>query len=110
MNNNEKDIEEFKSLLTNNKHYSEALVNLLIKKLDSNCNYPHELAITTFQEINDLIYKDTSAIIKHFSDHPEDIEFIERKNPLCLESMRDYLLKLFRVVLKVCGHDIKKFI
>jgi hypothetical protein len=24
--------------------------------------------------------------------------------------MRDYLLKLFRAVSKVCGHDIKKFI
>ena len=35
---------------------------------------------------------------------------MERKNPLCLESMRDYLLRLFRVVAKISGQDIKKFI
>lgn len=39
MNNSDKDIEEFKSLLSSNKHYSEALVNLLIKKLDENCKF-----------------------------------------------------------------------
>lgn len=39
MHNNDKDLEEFKALLVNNKHYSEALVNFLIKKLDSNCKH-----------------------------------------------------------------------
>lgn len=69
-----------------------------------------KVEITTFQEINDLIYKDTNLLIKYFEDHPHEIEFMERKNPLCLESMRDYLLRLFRVVAKVSGNDIKKFI
>ncbi len=38
MSTAEKDILEFKSLVESNKHYSEALINLLIKKLDENCN------------------------------------------------------------------------
>lgn len=37
MNSSQKDIDEFKELLKSNKHYSEALINLLIKKLDANC-------------------------------------------------------------------------
>ena len=69
-----------------------------------------KVEITTFQEINDLIYKDTNLLIKYFEDHPHEIEFMERKNPLCLESMRDYLLRLFRVVSNVTGNLIKNFI
>ena len=66
--------------------------------------------IETFQEMNDIIQKDTDQLISYFIENPDNTSLIEKKNPLCIEAMRDYLYRLFREVHKQCGHDINVFI
>ena len=80
-----------------------ALIEFFLQKFDNS-------SISTFQEINDIIKLGTDHLIDYFIKNPSEQVLIEKKNPLCIEAVRDYLYRLFRGVQKKCGHDLHLFL
>lgn len=65
--------------------------------------------IRTFQEIYELISRESELVTSGFAGSDAATDIIEHRNPLCFESLRDYFHRMIQGLHNKSGNDIVRF-